>query len=89
MRWLSDIPMGLVKRCARMLPRLRAEEALERIEQTAVGSGAAERGDQRMILDGLRLDIGVAARAPRMTRGDVQNVRAIGIGTRLVPKAAE
>lgn len=44
MVWLSEVPRAWVRACLQMIPRLIAEEAIQRTNEIGVGSGAA--GDQ-------------------------------------------
>lgn len=39
-RWLAEIPLGIVRACTRMMPRLRAEESVLATERIGVGTGS-------------------------------------------------
>ncbi len=85
MRWLAELPMAVVGRYARMMRRMRAEEALAMIETLAVGTGAATEAQQRQVQTAHQRHRGV--HAPKPTKFDPNVARAAGIGVTLVGKA--
>lgn len=86
-RWLAELPMGIVRACMRMLPRLQAEEAIEAAERVGVGSGAYSEADQNAIMSRWRAAQQPAGQ-PGVARATPQLLARTGIGFRRVPRAA-
>ncbi len=78
--------MALVNACLTMLPRLEAEQAIARVNTTAVGSGHAEPAAVRA----LHQQWSAAARggdiAPRSHRRDPAELTQLGFLVRRVPR---
>lgn len=41
MTWLTAVPLGFVRACMEMIPRLTAEEAIQRSNEVSIGTGSA------------------------------------------------
>jgi len=83
-RLLAELPMGILRALARMLPRLQAEQSLEAVDQIAVGinmgfTEGATKGPARRWQQALQ----GATPLPR-DRATPQQLAAIGIGVRRV-----
>jgi hypothetical protein len=63
-----------------MLPRLQAEERLNRISDIGVGTGSMERDDQRDITTALRREAGLQQARPAKASG--ADLAAMGIAIR-------
>jgi len=50
MRWLSETPQAVVQAHLAMLPRLRAREAINAVNQAAVAAGTLKPTDQKSML---------------------------------------
>jgi hypothetical protein len=50
MAWLDAIPRVIVRACAAMLPRLRAEDALLAVNQIGVGTGSFGQGARQSLI---------------------------------------
>lgn len=81
-RWFTEIPLAFVRACARMLPRLQAEEAFAGL---AVNTGELKedgfKAYQRQWSDAMR-PIGAVTR--ERPRPNPAQLAAIGIGVRRV-----
>lgn len=86
MAWLTRVPIGLMRACLTMLPRLQAEEALTARTAVALGTGSYERSDAREITDTWLQQ----AQAPRAGRGrpapaaSPEALSGVGIGYQVV-----
>lgn len=78
------MPLALVHACQVMLPRLAAEEALEAVNRTAVGSGAAEEDDARRALGAWEKDANGPQPAASRTQLSDAALGSMGIGRRRV-----
>ena len=70
------VPGFMLRAYIDSMGKLRAEEALNRISETAAGSGTMEPQDQRSYRSGLLRQAG----GQRATKMDPATARAIGIG---------
>jgi len=75
--------MGLIRKCLEMIPRLQAEEALQAVSVTALGTGSMQASDAREAKARLaRAATGGRREKPRAATPD--DLVAMGIGVRVV-----
>ncbi|PHQ63192.1 MAG: hypothetical protein COC10_07495 [Sphingobium sp.] len=72
-----------------MLPRLHAQEQLQRIEASRIAGGAYEQHDSRALVEQLRAAARGDAAVQPAKRASHGQMGAMGIGIRLVPVEAQ
>lgn len=83
MMWLSEIPAAVIRSCLVMLPRLEAEEAIGRVNQAALGSGALDASESSR----LRTALAAAVGSPVTRRPDPSVLAGMGFAVRRVRRA--
>lgn len=86
--WLAVYPLAILRGFSRLMPRLRAEESLDVVDQLTVGINAAfaegsTKAPQRRWREALH------ALTPRPPRATAQQLHALGIGFKRVVKGAD
>ncbi len=82
MTWMTDVPRGFVRACLRMIPRLLAEQALQRTSEISVGTGSA--GDSGKAVSDHWIRTAQAGRPTPAPRVPMPKMAAMGIGVDLV-----
>lgn len=82
-RWLAELPLGIVRACARMLPTLEAEEAFAAL---AVRTGSLKEDGFNGFLR--RWNKAIESMRGPAARPHPTQLAAAGIGFRRVPKVA-
>lgn len=85
MQWLTEFPLGIVRACIRMLPRLRAEEAYAGF---AINTGKLSDEGLKEFTQRWDAALRSAGEQPR-PRANPQALAALGIGYRRVTKATD
>lgn len=86
-RWLAELPLGIVRAYSRMIPRLKAEESIEAVRRTGVGTGSLSADASAATIAGWEQTIGVASRYV-VQRPTAAAFAGMGFGIRRVPKTA-
>ena len=81
------MPFALVTAFIAMLPRLRAEEQLERIEAAQLGAGLVEEKDARRTVRALEREALGGRRLRANPAPDMAALAAMGIGMRVTEPA--
>lgn len=83
-RWLTAIPMALVRAHAAMLPRLAAEESLLAVRRLSVGTGHLRADRVRSAIRGWETQARPHGRPARAQKASPHLMRGAGIGIRRV-----
>lgn len=70
-----------------MLPRLKAEERLNAINDGAIAAGTMEADDQRTVIESLRDEAGLTR--PRVAKAQAEDLAGMGIAMTVVEPGAK
>ena len=83
MTWLEGTPSAVITACLEMLPKLEAEEQIDGVNVTVLGSGNAEADSARVLKQ--KMEIAAAGRAGRK-KADPGVLAAQGFAVRRVKR---
>jgi len=83
--WLTRTPLALVRACARMLPKLEAEEALDAVTRLTVGVGRLPARELRRVVDSWQRSAGQETVVrPKTLQEFAATVGSMGLGVQIV-----